>query len=561
MKNLLSIIISAGILSLAGCDSIKYRKISVSDYRDKMKAGWIGQIAGVCWGGPTEFRWQTEIIPADMMPKWTPEMINDAFGQDDLYTEMTFLHSMEQYGLDVSIRQAGIDFANSGYPLWHANNEGRMNLRSGIAPPDCSHPKNNIHADDIDYQIEADFSGLIAPSMPNIVIAMGNKFGRLMNYGDGVYAGIFVGAMYAEAFFEKDIVKIIKTALKAIPADSQYAEMVRDMLQWYSAEPDNWEDTWRQIEAKYHDNKNYRRITCDDGNYNIDAKINGAYILMGLLYGKGDLDKTIIISTRCGQDSDCNPSNAAGVLFTTLGFSKLPARFSEKLDETRKFSHTEYNFPMLLDVCENLARQAIIKEGGKIEKDSKGNEYFLIPDNKPVLMPTMKSWEPLPEEGSYFSEDEMAQITHRGFRNIQQAVNELFNGWTISNIGSDMDPGYREEYRGKNNVIMTHPKNQETPCTFTRDIYVPESKKTVLKTMVSHHDSGDWDLVIRINGSVKKTITVSKETVGKDGWLEVNYNLSNYAGNNITLMLENKATDWAYEAGYWAELNIDCSDY
>ena len=32
---------------------------------------------------------------------------------------------------------------------------------------------------------------------------MGEKFGRLMNYRDGLYAGQFVGAMYAAAaFFE-----------------------------------------------------------------------------------------------------------------------------------------------------------------------------------------------------------------------------------------------------------------------------------------------------------------------------------------------------------------------
>jgi hypothetical protein len=61
---------------------------------------------------------------------------------------------------------------------------------------------------------------------------MGERFGRLMNYGDGMYAGQFMGAMYAEAFFEKDIVKIIEAGLRAIPAESQYAEMVRDMLKW-----------------------------------------------------------------------------------------------------------------------------------------------------------------------------------------------------------------------------------------------------------------------------------------------------------------------------------------
>ena len=62
-----------------------------------------------------------------------------------------------------------------------------------------------------------------------------------MNYGDGMYAGQFVGAMYAAAFFESDPVKIIETALRAIPPDSQHAEMVRDLVAWYRADPNDWE--------------------------------------------------------------------------------------------------------------------------------------------------------------------------------------------------------------------------------------------------------------------------------------------------------------------------------
>ena len=58
----------------------------------------------------------------------------------------------------------------------------------------------------------------------------------------------------------------------------------------------------------------YRRFSCDKGAFNIDAKLNGAYIAMGLLYGNRDLDQTMLISCRCGQDSDCNPSNSGGVL-------------------------------------------------------------------------------------------------------------------------------------------------------------------------------------------------------------------------------------------------------
>ncbi|MCL2743409.1 MAG: ADP-ribosylglycohydrolase family protein [Planctomycetaceae bacterium] len=530
----------------------EFREISVKDYRDKMKGGWIGQIAGVCWGAPTEFKWKDKIIPEDKMPVWKPEMINEAFGQDDLYVEMTFLRSLEEYGLDVSIRQAGIDFANSEYNLWCANAAGRKNLRAGIAPPDSSHPKFNKCPNDIDYQIEADFSGLIAPGMPNVSIALGQKFGRLMNYGDGVYGGIFVGGMYAEAFFETDILKIIDAGLKCIPSDSQYAEMVRDVVAWYKANPDDWEATWNLCQKKYREAPEYQKAS----NGGIDVKINGAYILIGMLFGKGDLDKTIIISTRCGQDSDCNPSNAAGVLFTTLGFSKLPPRFTEKLDETKKFSFTAYTVPELLDVCEKLARQFVIREGGQIKKDASGNEVFVIPVKKPVPPKLELSWDPGPIANSLFTEEERAKIRFKGFRKIEDAVAALLPGWSVKNCGPDMDPGMREQYRGKKNVIMTHPLNREVPCALERRIDVPANKKTVLKAVVSNHQEFDWELVIRVNGSVQKTVTIDKELT-KGGWAEVDFDLTPFAGSSVQVELENKANGWMCEAGYWSKIAVE----
>ncbi len=415
---LTAVILIAGIclcfVIVVSCDKVvgesKFRRISVDDYVNKMKGGWIGQMAGVGWGGPTEFGFQGRIIPYEKMPEWHPDMVNQ-FHQDDLYVEMTFLRTLEQYGFDVSMRQAGIDFANSAYNLWHANRYGRENLRGGIAPPDSGHPNFNKHADDIDYQIESDYAGLISPGMPNAAIALGEKFGRLMNYGDGLYGGQFVAGMYAEAFFEDDIEKIVRAGLKCIPQQSQYAECIRDVLRWYKQNPDNWEETWELIEKKYQDNPDYRRFSCEmDRDFNIDAKINGTYIVMGLLYGKGDLDKTIIISTRCGQDSDCNPSNAAGVLFTTVGFSNLPARFTSALDPEGKFSHTPYNFPALVKVCRKLARQAVIRSGGRVEDGPDGKTVFviLVKEAKPGRLE--ECWAPGPIANSKFNEEEQVKI-------------------------------------------------------------------------------------------------------------------------------------------------------
>ena len=144
--------------------------------------------------------------------------------------------------------------------------------------------------------------------------------------------------------------------------------------------------------------------------FNIDAKINGAYIVMGMLYGERDLDRTIVISMRCGQDSDCNPSNAGGILFTTLGMKKLPVRFTSALDGSIEFSHTAYDFDALLEVCEKLTRQAAVRSGGRIEKNAAGQETLVIPQAAPKPSAYETCWAPGPISNSRFTEAEMKQI-------------------------------------------------------------------------------------------------------------------------------------------------------
>lgn len=536
----------------------KFRRLPVKEYVDKMKAGWIGQMAGVGWGGPTEFRYTGKIIPADKMPKWKPNLINQ-FGQDDIYVEMTFLRSLELYGMDVPIRQAGIDFANSRYSLWHANNAGRSLLRSGIAPPDSGHPQFNKHADDIDYQIEADFAGLIAPGLPNVVIRLGETFGRLMNYGDGLYGGQLVGGMYAEAFFEDDIVKIVRAGLKCIPKDSQYAECIRDLLKWYKQNPDDWQKTWDLVEEKYHKDPEYTHSLCGrPGGENagsIDAKLNGAYIVMGLLYGKSDFDKTIVISTRCGQDSDCNPSNSGGVLFTTVGFEKLPDKFKSALNPEGKFSHTPYNFPTLIKVCEKLVRQSVVRAGGRIEKDDKGQEVFVIPVQKAKPTKLEKSWEPGPIANSRFTEQEMAKITATVGKDLSKAVSKFAPGWKVAKCGGDMSPGLRAEWGGKKNVLMTHPLSRTVGCVLSKKVKIPAGKKTKLRLVVGHHPEGDWTLLVKADGKGLLKKSVGRETA-ENGWMQADVDLSAYAGKEIKLELVNQASDWKFEAAYWAGIEL-----
>jgi hypothetical protein len=535
----------------SGHSAQQFRELTIQEYRDKMTGGWIGQMAGVTLGAPTEFRWKDAIIPADAVPRWQPAMINDAFRQDDLYVEMTFLRSLEQYGLKVSIRQAGIDFANSGYPLWCANLAGRTNLRKGIAPPDSSHPQFNKCPNDIDYQIEADYSGLIAPGLAQVPVQLGEKFGRLMNYGDGMYAGQFMGALYAEAFFETDRVRLVESALKAIPHHCQYAEMVRDLVKWYREEPQDWEKVWRLIQAKYRENPEYQKAS----NGGIDCKINGAYVLLGFLWGEGDPMRTMTISCRGGQDSDCNPSSSAGVLFTMIGAAKVPDEFKSSLNSTSVFSHTAYDFPGLLDVCEKLTRQFIVNNGGKIKKSAQG-DVLLIPIKSPVPSKLELSWAPGPIANSRFTKAEQAKITKTNIPdNMRADVEKFAPGWKILECGPDMDPGLKAEWGGRKNVLVTHPGGPNDACILTRKLTFKKGSKPRLRLTVANDPKGDFQLIVRAAGKEMLRKEVNKTTTN-GGWLTEEIDLSEFAGEQARIEVLNQPTGWAYEAAYWANLEL-----
>ena len=139
-------------------------------------------------------------------------------------------------------------------------------------------------------------------------------------------------------------------------------------------------------------------------------------VLLGLLYGRGDMEQTVVISMRGGYDSDCNPSSAAGVVGTMIGFSKLPAHYTKELKLEPKFSYTAYNVPALLDVCERLARQTVVQQGGRIERDADGKEWFVIPVRPAQPGPLMLSWAPGPIAGSRFTEEEYAIASRRILR-------------------------------------------------------------------------------------------------------------------------------------------------
>ena len=359
---------AAAVLALGA--QAKTVTLSRATLLDKIKGGWAGKTIGCAYGGPTEFKYPGRMIPDSIHIAWNDTLVAHYYKYlpglyDDIYMDLTFVDIFEKKGLHAPVSDFAHAFATAGYPLWAANQGARYNILNGIEPPASGYWKNNPHADDIDFQIEADYAGLMSPGMPQTAAHYADGIGHIMCYGDGWYGGVYVATMLSLAFVSNDVNYIVTEALKAIPAQSYFHKCMAATIAACRTNKD-WRTTWQQIENTYG-----RHKACPDnfqGKASIDATINSAYVVMGLLYGNGDFGRTVDIATRCGQDSDCNPSTAGGILGTMLGYNRIPDYWkrSVKPAEDIPFKYTDISLNRAYQLSLKHALQVIAKNGGRV---------------------------------------------------------------------------------------------------------------------------------------------------------------------------------------------------
>jgi ADP-ribosylglycohydrolase len=342
--------------------------------KDKIRGAWAAQTIGVTFGSPVEFRYNGTMIQDYQTIPWDENSLkstydNEPGAYDDIYMDLTFVQVLEDEGFDAPAQSFANAFAKAEYKLWFANQTARYNVLNGIAPPQSGHWLNNPCADDIDFQIEADFAGIMCPGMVNSATEICDKVGHIMNYGDGWYGGVFVAAMYALAFVSDDINYVVEEGLKIIPKESKFYQCIADVIKWHKENPDDWKSTWF---------KTHRKWSEDIGSpigvfapFNIDAKINAAWVVMGMLYGNGDFTRTFEISTRCGDDADCNPATAGGILATIKGYNNIPEFWIQGLKEVESidFKYTTISLNDAYELSYKHAIEMIKKNGGEVTDD------------------------------------------------------------------------------------------------------------------------------------------------------------------------------------------------
>ena len=86
---------------------------------------------------------------------------------------------------------------------------------------------------------------------------------------------------------------------------------------------------------------------------------------------------------------------------------------------------------------------------------------------------------------------------------------------------------------------------------------MPREGRSTLKFSVAAHERGDWELRVKIEGEVIHRQSVTHEN---PQWKDLRIDLTPWAGRRIVMRLENAASDWAWEFGYWSNLQISTDE-
>ncbi len=368
------VLLFLGVQCMTGVDSTRpVMKMSVQTLRDKMEGGWVGQMIGVTYGTPWEFRYNSAMMPDSVRPSWSADMPGKTYAEtpgayDDLYVDLTFLEVYAWNSQSSSLEYAEA-FGKTRYWLWFANQMARSNIRNGIMPPKSGHWIWNPECTSIDFLITSDFIGLVNPGLRAEALALADTIGHITAYGDGYYGGVFISQLYASAFLTNDVAAVIDSALAAIPRQSLFYSMINDVIEFHRRNPLDWRANWQYIHDRYADENGSPFGVFDP--WNIEASMNAAHVVTGLLYGDGDIGRTMEIAVRCGDDADCNPGTCAGILGTMKGLTGIPEEYKRSLPDVydRHFMGSEFSLQDAVEICMTAALRNIEEARGDVGDD------------------------------------------------------------------------------------------------------------------------------------------------------------------------------------------------
>lgn len=375
-------------------------RISQAELEDRIYASWLGQLVGNIYGlphenihieepGPDAFPYGYDFleIPYYQSHFGATHMtgVMDAFGgafsDDDTDIEYIYLRLMEEAGAEptyAQIRDAWMAHIDDW--VWIANRQALALMHQGYYPPQTGETELNPEFFQIDPQLINEIWAITAPGMIDYAREKSLWAAKISADGAGTEPTIAYGAMFAAAFHESDVEKLVDIGQAALPADSQFARtiaFVKDLKRRY---PNDWKAARKEVARAYYEETSHKSIW--------DANLNGACAILALLYGEGDFRRSLDLASAMGFDADNQAATVAGLLALAGGTKSIPEDLLYPIKgwslpfNDRYLNRSRRDMPSasIRDLAQRtaqIAEKLIVEQGGHVEKDN-GETYYVV---------------------------------------------------------------------------------------------------------------------------------------------------------------------------------------
>lgn len=290
--------------------------MTYQEYFDKVYGGWLGKCLGGAAGAPVEgFK---KLIPYEHYS----QVLRTDLPNDDLDLQLLWLEVLQKKGIHINSK----DLADAWeHQCWYPFSEYGIFLKNyerGIMPPYSGWFNNPVFKEGEGCPIRSEIWGMIFPGVPKKAASYAYMDAVLDHADASVWIEQYYAAMESAAFFESDIQTLILGQIHFLPEGSEPRKCVELMLKVYREEREDWKKARTRLMRKFAHFDFTNSIT------------NLGIMILALLYGEGDFDKTINIAFRCGYDADCTCATVGALLGIIIGAHQIPDNLKRMVGDT-----------------------------------------------------------------------------------------------------------------------------------------------------------------------------------------------------------------------------------
>ncbi len=318
----------------------------------KIYGCWMGKSIGGTLGLPVEGHLGPHSLTYyDPVPTIAPP-------NDDLELQLVWLDLVEKSNGRLMADDLGRAWLRHIHYMWDEYGRCRWNLRRGV-PASSAGVFENHFASGMGSPIRSEIWACLFPGDPESAGYYAGLDASLDHGVEGIAGEVFFAVMQSLVAAGTDIPGAIDEARKTIPAASETAQALTLITEDFRQGVELWEGRRRLLQS--HDHENFTH-----------APLNVALAAWALLHGAGEFEKSILLSTNAGYDTDSTTATVGATLGLALGAESLPERWKKPIGDDVYLGPGIRDLPDAPATLADLTRR-VVALVGKLERKSLGD--------------------------------------------------------------------------------------------------------------------------------------------------------------------------------------------